>query len=98
MELDHWTKLDLTFFLVLSHSKGLKTQPVFQIHIYFVRSVLNLLRLTFIGCSGSNCSTFYVYRATSVGSSTRPSLWACIGIEVVWFVYGIVRTLQFIYR
>ena len=35
------------------------------------------VKLTFIDRSGSNCSTFYLYRATSVGLSNNPLLYTC---------------------
>ena len=39
------------------------------------------VKLTFIGHSRSNCSAFYLYRATRVGFSRSPSLCVCVGIE-----------------
>lgn len=39
------------------------------------------VKLTFIGHSRSNCSAFYLYRATCMASSSSPSLCACVGIE-----------------
>ena len=69
------------FFYVTSEGISLKT------------TVLNIL-LTFLGRSGSNHSAFYLYRATSVGCSSNPSLYACISIEWLWLMYAIVRTLH----
>ena len=56
----------------------------------------SLIKLTFIGCSGSNYSAFYLYTATSVGFISCPLLCTCTGIREMWLMYGKVRTLQHI--
>ena len=40
---------------------------------HYIRATLSLIKLTFIGRSGSNSSTFYLYRATSADLSSTPS-------------------------
>ena len=51
----------------------------------------------FIGCSGSNRSAFYLYKATSAGlSATLSYVHAFISIKEVWFMCGNVLTLQYV--
>ena len=39
------------------------------------------VELMFISCSGSNCSVFYLYRATSVGLSNNPLSCTCLSMQ-----------------
>ena len=56
----------------------------------FVRIAVSNVKLTFIGHFSSNCSVFYLYRATCAGSRSNPSLCTCVSIEVYCLVYGII--------
>ena len=53
------------------------------------------VKLTFIGCSSSNRSAFYLYRATTAGLSSTPWYAHMQAFKDVWLMYDKVRTLLF---
>ena len=45
-----------------------------------VRKAKHKVKLTFIVRSGSNCSVFYLFKATSLGLNSNPLLCACVSM------------------
>ena len=61
-------------------------------HLYCKNYAYWSVNYCFIGCSGTNHSACYLYRANSVGHLLSC---ACMTAKGMWLVYGNVRTLQY---
>ena len=81
-----WTKIEWLGFFVIHFPIHCKNRQL---------SKSSQVKLTFIGCSGPNCSAFYLYMATRVGLSATLS-YAHVQAWEVWLMCGNVRTLHYV--
>ena len=54
--------------------RNIKLKPIICAIVRTAILAVGKFKLTFIGCSTSKCSAFYLYRAASAGLSNNPLL------------------------